>query len=217
MTISAKVVKELRELTGVGMMDCKQALVETDGDMDKAVEVLRKKGLADAQKKSGRIASEGAVGSYIHMGGRIGVLIEINCETDFVARTEKFQELVRNLAMHVAASNPDYVRPEDVPAEKLESEKSIYREQSLAEGKPEKVADKIVEGRIKKYYEQVCLLEQQYIRSDDKKTVRDLINEAISEIGENIQIRRFTRYVLGEGLEKRQDDLAAEVAKAIQS
>lgn len=214
--VTASLVKDLREKTGAGMMDCKKALQECAGDFEKAVDFLRKKGLAAAAKKAGRIASEGAVGSYIHMGGRIGVLVEVNCETDFVARTERFQGLVKDLAMQIAAARPEYVRPDQIPADVLERERSIYREQTLAEGKPEKIVDKIVEGRLNKYYSQVCLLNQPYIR-DDKKTVQDLISEAVAEIGENIQVRRFSRYELGEGLEKRQDDLAAEVAKAVQS
>lgn len=214
MAISAKLVKELREKTGSGMMDCKKALVETDGDLEKAIDFLRKKGLASAGKKAGRIASEGAVGSYIHMGGRVGVLIEVNCETDFVGKTDKFQQLVKDLAMQVAASKPEFVREEEVPSDKLERESVIYREQALAEGKPEKIVDKIIQGRIKKYYNQVCLLNQPYIK-DDSKTVQDIVNEAIAEIGENIQVRRFTRYEMGEGLEKKQEDLAEEVAKVV--
>jgi elongation factor Ts len=214
MAISAKLVKELRDKTGAGMMDCKKALTEVDGDLEKAVDFLRKKGLADASKKAGRIASEGAVGSYIHMGGRVGVLIEVNCETDFVGKTDKFQNLVRDLAMQVAASKPEFVRPEEVSTDQLDRERAIYREQGLAEGKPEKIIEKIVEGRIQKYFNQVCLMNQPFIK-DDKKTVTDYVNECISEIGENIQVRRFVRYELGEGLEKRQDDLAAEVAKAV--
>lgn len=214
--VTASLVKDLREKTGAGMMDCKKALQECAGDFEKAVDFLRKKGLAAAAKKAGRIASEGAVGSYIHMGGRIGVLLEVNCETDFVARTERFQGLVKDLAMQIAAARPEYIRPDQIPADVLERERSVYREQTLAEGKPEKIVDKIVEGRINKYYSQICLLNQPYIR-DDKKTVQDLVSEAVAEIGENIQVRRFSRYELGEGLEKRQDDLAAEVAKAVQS
>lgn len=214
MAISAKLVKELREKTGAGMMDCKKALTEVDGDLEKAVDFLRKKGLADASKKAGRIASEGAVGSYIHMGGRVGVLIEVNCETDFVGKTDKFQNLVRDLAMQVAASKPLFVRPEEVSTDQLDRERVIYREQGLAEGKPEKIIEKIVEGRIQKYFNQVCLMNQPFIK-DDKMTVTDYVNECISEIGENIQVRRFVRYEMGEGLEKRQDDLAAEVAKAV--
>jgi len=212
--ITAAMVKSLRDKTSVGMMACKKALVECDGDEGKAIDFLRKKGLASAEKKAGRVASEGLVGSYIHMGGKIGVLVEINSETDFVARTEKFQELVKNVAMQIAATNPEYVRPEEVPAEIVEHEKVIFREQALAEKKSEKIIEKMVEGRIKKYYKQVCLMQQPYIK-DDKMTVEDLINTAISEIGENIKVRRFVRYVLGEGLEKRKDDLATEVAKEV--
>ena len=215
MGISAKQVKELREMTGAGMMDCKKALVETDGDLDKAVEFLRTKGMASAEKKAGRIASEGAVGSYIHMGGRIGVLVEVNCETDFVGKSDKFQDLVRNVAMQIAAANPSYVSPEDIPTDELEREKRLFKEQALEEGKPEKVVDKIVEGRVKKFYEQACLLHQPYIKAEGKETVQDLVTAAIAEIGENIKVRRFVRFELGEGLEKRQDNLAAEVAAAI--
>ncbi len=215
MGISAKQVKELRDQTGVGMMDCKKALVESDGNLEKAVEYLRTKGLAASEKKAGRIASEGSVGSYIHMGGRIGVLLEINCETDFVARTDAFQELVRNIAMHIAATNPLYVSSDEIPEEVLAKERHIFREQGLEEGKPEKIIDKIVEGRVKKYFEQVCLLQQPYVRAEGKETVQDVISLAVSEMGENIQIRRFVRYELGEGLEKRSDNLAEEVAAAI--
>lgn len=215
MGITASQVKELREKTGVGMMDCKKALVETDGDVEKAVEFLRKKGLAAAEKKSGRLASEGAVGSYIHMGGRIGVLVEINCETDFVARTPAFQELVKGIAMHIAAANPQFVSEDEVPSGNLDKEREIYREQALAEGKPEKIVDKIVDGRIKKYYDEICLLNQNYVRAEGKETVQDIINQAVSEIGENIKVRRFVRFELGEGLEKRQNNLAEEVAAAI--
>ncbi len=212
--ISAKLVKELRDKTNAGMMDCKKALEEADGDMEKAIEILRKKGIASAQKKAGRTATEGAIGSYIHMGGKIGVLIEVNCETDFVARNEIFQELVKNLAMQVAASNPKFVKPEDIPAEVLEKEKEIYREQAISQGKPENIAEKIAEGRLKKFFSEVCLLNQPYIR-DDKKTVKDIITETIAKLGENIQVRRFVRYELGEGLEKKEDNFAEEVQKAI--
>ncbi len=215
MGITASQVKELREKTGVGMMDCKKALVETDGNVDKAIEYLRKKGLAAAEKKAGRLASEGAVGSYIHMGGKIGVLVEINCETDFVAKTDNFQELVKGIAMHIAAIGPQYVSADEIPAEVIEKEREIYRERALKEGKPEKIVDKIVDGQIKKFASEVCLLEQQYIRAEGKETVQDEINKAISEIGENVKVRRFVRFELGEGLEKRSDNLAEEVAAAI--
>jgi len=212
MSISAKQVKALRDKTNAGMMDCKKALVEAEGDMEKAIDILRTKGLAAAGKKAGRIASEGAVGSYIHMGGKIGVLIEINCETDFVAKTDSFQEFVKDIAMHVAATAPDFVRPDEIPADVLEREKAIFKQQALDEGKPEKIVDKIVEGRVKKFYAQSCLLHQPFVK-EDKKTVEQVLNEKVAEIGENIQIRRFSRFVLGEGLEKRVENLAEEVAK----
>ncbi len=210
MAINASMVKELREITGAGLMDCKKALVETDGNIEKAVEYLREKGLSQAAKKSGRIASEGLVSSYIHMGGRIGVLVEVNCETDFVAKTEKFQEFVKNIAMQIAAAKPEYIRKEEVPQDVIEKEKEILRAQALNEGKPEKIVDKMVEGRIEKYYKDVCLLEQPYIKDGDK-SVSTLLNETIAEIGENINIRRFVRYELGEGLEKKSCDFASEV------
>lgn len=213
--ISASLVKELRETTGVGMMDCKKALQETDGDLTKAAEYLREKGMADSVKKSGRIAAEGIVCSYIHMGGKIGVLLELNCETDFVAKTEGFQQLAQDIAMQIAATKPEYVRKEDVPAEAIEKEKEILAAQALNEGKPEKVIEKMVVGRLDKYYKEICLLEQSYIKGDDI-TVGELIKKSISEIGENINIRRFIRYEMGEGLEKRQEDFAAEVAAQVQ-
>lgn len=210
MAISASMVKELRETTGAGMMDCKKALTETNGDMEKAIEYLREKGLAAAAKKSSRIASEGLVSSYIHMGGRIGVLVEVNCETDFVAKTDKFQEFVKNIAMQIAAAKPDYVRKDEVPQDIIEKEKEILRAQALNEGKPEKIVDKMVEGRIEKFYKDVCLLEQPYIKDGDK-SVNTLLTETIAEIGENINVRRFVRYELGEGLEKKSCDFASEV------
>ncbi|NLT96424.1 MAG: translation elongation factor Ts [Clostridia bacterium] len=210
MTFSAAMVKELREVTGAGMMDCKKALVETGGNMEKAIEYLREKGLAQAAKKAGRIAAEGAVTSYIHMGGKIGVLVEVNCETDFVAKTEKFQELAKNIAMQIAASKPEFISKEDVPQDVIEKEKEILIAQALNEGKPEKIVDKMVEGRIEKYFKEVCLLEQPYIK-DDEKTVGQLIAEAIAETGENIKVRRFVRFELGEGIEKKKEDFAAEV------
>lgn len=214
MNISAAMVKELRETTGAGMMDCKKALIETNGNIEKAIEFLREKGLAQAAKKAGRIAAEGAVTSYIHMGGKIGVLVEVNCETDFVAKTEKFQELIKNIAMQIAASKPEVVRKEDVPQEVIQKEKEILRAQALNEGKPEKIVDKMVEGRIEKYFKEICLLEQPFIK-DDEKTVGQIITEAISEIGENINVRRFVRYELGEGIEKRKEDFASEVMNEI--
>lgn len=208
--ITSQLVKELRERTGAGMMDCKRALTETDGEVEAAIDYLREKGLASAAKKSGRIASEGLVDAYIHGEGRIGVLIEVNCETDFVAKTDEFKQLVRELAMQVAALKADYVDREQVPAEVLEREKEVIRQQALNEGKPEHIVAKIVEGRIEKFYEQICLVDQPYVRDNDKK-IADVINEKIASIGENIRIRRFARYERGEGLEKRSDDFAAEV------
>jgi elongation factor Ts len=213
MQVTAQMVKELRERTGAGMMDCKNALVETGGDMDKAIEHLRTKGLASAAKKAGRSTTEGAVGSYIHAGGKIGVLVEVNCETDFVARTDDFQELVRDIAMHVAASDPRFLERSEVTTGDLEAEKRIYRQQALDEGKPEKIVDRIVEGKMDKYYSQTVLLEQPFVKDPDK-TVAQMIAEKVAKIGENIQVRRFTRYLLGEGLEKKQSDFAEEVRQA---
>jgi elongation factor Ts len=208
--ISAARVKELRDLTGAGMMDCKRALQEAEGNMEKAVEILREKGLSAAAKKAGRIAAEGVVESYIHMGGKIGVLVEVNCETDFVAKTAEFKSFVRDIAMHIAASNPKYLSKEDVPEEVIAKEKEILRAQALNEGKPEKIVDRMVEGRIKKYYSEICLLEQPFVKDTDK-TIQDIVNEQIATIGEKISIRRFVRYQMGEGLEKRQDNFAEEV------
>jgi elongation factor Ts len=213
MQISAQMVKELRERTGAGMMDCKAALAETGGDMEKAVDVLRKKGLAAAAKKAGRVAAEGLVASYIHAGGKIGVLVEVNCETDFVARTERFQELVKDVAMHVAASDPRFVRREEVPGDLLERERAIFRDQAAASGKPPQVIEKIVEGKLEKFYAESCLLEQAFVKNPDV-TVGQMVTEAVAKIGENIQVRRFARYRLGEGIEKREADFAAEVAAA---
>jgi len=210
--ISAAKVKELRERTGAGMMDCKKALAACDGDMDKAIDFLREKGLAAAAKKEGRIAAEGIVESYIHGGGRIGVLLEVNCETDFVARGDEFKLFVKDIAMQIAAANPQYLNKEDVPEEVLQHEREILRAQALNEGKPEKIVEKMVEGRIEKFYKEVCLLEQAFIKDPDK-TIRELVLEKTSKIGERIVIRRFTRYELGEGLAKRQDDFASEVMK----
>ncbi|MDN5346675.1 MAG: elongation factor Ts [Clostridia bacterium] len=195
--ISAETVKELRSRTGAGMMDCKRALEETGGDMEKAIEYLRKKGLAAAAKRAGRTASEGLVEAYIHGGGRIGVLIEVNCETDFVAKTEDFRDLVHNLAMQVAAARPQYISREDVPEEVIAKEKEILRAQALNEGKPEKVVERIVEGRLEKFFQENCLLEQPFIKDMDC-TVKDLINEKIAKLGENIVVRRFCRYEVGE-------------------
>lgn len=211
MSISAAQVKELRERTGAGMLDCKNALVETNGDIEKAIVLLREKGLSKAAKKAGRIAAEGLVDSYIH-GGRIGVLIEVNSETDFVSKTDEFKEFVRDMAMQVAASSPKYVRKEDVPQAEVEKEREILKNQVINEGKPAHIADKIVEGKLGKFYEQICLLEQPFIREPSIK-VQDLLNEKIAKIGENIKIRRFVRFEVGEGLEKREEDFASEVAK----
>lgn len=212
--VTAAMVKELRERTGAGMLDCKKALQEANGDMEKAVEILRKKGLAAAAKKAGRITAEGVVDSYIHMGGRIGVLIEVNCETDFVAKTEDFREFVKNMAMQVAASSPRYVKREDVPGDVIEKEREILKQQALNEGKPEHIVEKMVEGRLEKFYKEVCILEQPYIRDPDK-TVQEVLNETIAKLGENITIRRFVRYEMGEGLEKKEDNFAEEVMKQI--
>jgi len=209
--VTAQMVKELRERTGAGMMDCKNALNESKGDMETAVDTLRKKGLAAAAKKAGRITAEGAVASYIHAGGKIGVLVEVNCETDFVARTDQFQELVRDIAMHIAAAEPRVVRREEVTADLLEREQAIFRDQALASGKPANVVEKIVAGKIEKYYSEFVLLEQPFVKNPDQ-TVAQLISEKVAKIGENIQVRRFARFKLGEGIEKRQDDFAAEVA-----
>lgn len=208
--VTAGMVKELRERTGAGMMDCKRALAETNGDMEKAIEFLREKGLAAAAKKAGRIAAEGTVASYIHGGGRVGVLVEINCETDFVAKTDQFQELAKDVAMHIAASKPEFVSREEVPTEVVEKEKQILRAQALNEGKPENIVDKMVVGRVEKFYKEVCLLEQPFVKNPDQ-SVEQMVQEKIAKIGENISIRRFVRYEMGEGLQKRQDDFAAEV------
>ena len=211
MKITAEMVKELRERTGAGMLDCKKALEETGGDPEKAIEVLRKRGLAAAAKKAGRVAAEGAVGSYIHAGGKIGVLVEVNCETDFVARTDEFQGLVRDIAMHIAAAEPRFVSRDEVTDEVLATERRIYREQALEQGKPEAVVDRIVEGKVGKFYAEAVLLEQPFIKDPDK-TIEQLLAEKIAKIGENLRVRRFSRFRLGEGIEKRADDFAAEVA-----
>ncbi|NIO17783.1 MAG: translation elongation factor Ts [Deltaproteobacteria bacterium] len=198
MSITPHMIKELREKTGAGIMDCKEALVEAEGDAEKALDHLRKKGLAHAAKKASRVASEGLVESYIHGGGKIGVLVEVNCETDFVAKTEEFRELARNICMQVAASNPQCVSIEDVPEAVIQKEREIYREQALDSGKPQKVIEKIVEGKLGKFYEEACLLEQDYIRDPEKK-VRDVVADAVAKFGENIVVRRFERFVLGDG------------------
>ena len=201
MEVNASSVKELREKTGAGIMECKKALAESAGDLEKAVDSLRRKGLAAAAKKMGRVAAEGLVGAYIHPGGKIGILVELNCETDFVARTAEFQTLLKDIAMQIAAANPCYIRPEDVPAEELEREREIYRRQAADSGKPEKVVDKIVEGKMERFYSEVCLLEQAFIKDPDRK-VGDLIKDAVAKLQENIQVRRFVCYHLGEGVER---------------
>lgn len=197
MSVDMEAVKDLRARTGAGVLDCKKALAECGGDIEKAVDYLREKGLAKAAKKVGRTAAEGLVFSYIHTNGKIGVLLEINCETDFVARTDEFKKLGHEIAMHIAAANPQYISPEDVPSEDLEREKEIYRKQALEEGKPAHIVDKIAEGRVNKFYEETCLLEQPYIRDPDKK-IKDLVMENIAKIGENIVVRRFVRYAISE-------------------
>ncbi len=208
--ISAKAVMDLREKTGVGIMECKKALIAANGNEEEAVKILREKGLATAAKKASRIAAEGIVESYIHMGGKIGVLLEVNCETDFVAKTEGFKTLVHNIAMHIAAANPAYLNRDEVPQEVLDKEKEIIRAQALNEGKKEQFVDKIIEGRIGKFYKENCLMEQQYMLNPDI-TIEQLVTESIAKIGEKISVRRYTRYAMGEGLEKRQDNFAEEV------
>jgi elongation factor Ts len=202
--ISASAVKNLREKTGAGMMDCKKALVETGGNEEKAIAYLREKGLAKAAKKAGRATSQGLIGSYIHSNGKIGVMVELKCETDFVAKNEKFREFAKDLAMQIAAASPVCVSPDQVPADLLAKEREIFKHQAMQEGKPEAIAEKIVEGRIKKFYSEVCLLEQPFIK-DDKKAIKDLLNDLIAVLGENMQIGRFTRMVLGEGAEAETD------------
>ncbi|MEK6726337.1 MAG: translation elongation factor Ts [Deltaproteobacteria bacterium] len=214
MEVSAASVKELREKTGAGFVDCKKALEETNGDIEKAVDFLRQKGLSAAAKKSGRIASEGVVGSYIHGGGKIGVLIEVNCETDFVAKNEDFLNFVKDVGMHIAAVNPVCVERRELPKESLERERAVVKAQALESGKPEKVIEKIVEGRMEKFYAESCLLEQPFVKNPDI-TINDYLNQTVAKIGEKISIRRFTRYQMGEGLEKKSADFAAEVAAAI--
>ena len=196
-TISAATVKQLREKTGAGIMDCKEALSECNGDISKAVDFLRKKGLATAAKRSGRATTEGIIESYIHMDSKLGVLVEINCETDFVAKNDDFKEFTKNIAMHIAATNPVSIRPEDVPKKTVDKEKEIYRGQVLEMGKPEKIVDKIVEGKLKKYFKENCLMNQAYVRDPDI-TIEDLLNEMVAKIGENITITRFTRFKIGE-------------------
>lgn len=214
MSFTAKDVMALRERTGAGMMDCKKALTETNGDMDKAVDYLREKGIAKAAKKAGRIAAEGIVDSYIHMGGRVGVLLEVNCETDFVARGDKFKELVHDIALQIAAANPIYLAKEDVPADVLEKEKEILKAQAIEEGKPLNIVERMVEGRIKTFYDENCLLCQKFVK-DPSKTIEQLVVEATATIGEKISIRRFVRYEMGEGLQKKTENLADEVAAQV--
>ncbi len=210
MSVTASMVKELRERTGAGMMDAKKALVEVNGDMEKAVDYLREKGLASAAKKAGRVAAEGIVESYIHMGGKVGVLLELNCETDFVAKTDDFKALAHDICIHIAAAKPLCVTKEELDPTLLDHEREIIRAQALNEGKPEKIIEKMVEGRIEKYYKEVCLLDQPFVKDADL-TIEQLISTHIAKIGEKITIRRFARYEMGEGLEKRQDDFASEV------
>lgn len=210
MQVTPQLVKELRERTGAGMMDCKRALVDTEGDVEKAIDLLRKQGMATAAKKAGRVAAEGIVGSYIHGGGRIGVLLEVNCETDFVARTDDFQALVKDLAMHIAAADPRVVSRDEVTDDLLESERAIYREQAIESGKPENIVDRIVEGKIEKFYSESVLMEQAFIKNPDV-TVQEMVTAVVAKLGENIQVRRFARFKVGEGVEKPAVDFAAEI------
>jgi elongation factor Ts len=214
--VSAAAVKSLREKTGAGMMDCKKALNESDGNEDRAIEILRERGLASAKKKEGRVASEGVVGSYIHMGGKVGVLVEVNCETDFVARGEEFQQLVKDIAMHIAAAEPRYVSREEVTADVLDKEREIARAQAKNDpknaNKPDQVIEKIIEGRLNKFYEEFVLLDQPFIK-EPAQTVGEMVTEKVAKTGEKITVRRFTRYKMGEGLSKREDDFQDEVAK----
>ncbi|MBQ9709970.1 MAG: translation elongation factor Ts [Clostridia bacterium] len=214
MNFTAKDVAALRERTGAGMMDCKKALTECDGNAEKAVEYLREHGIAKAAKKAGRIAAEGVVDSYIHMGGKVGVLVEVNCESDFVARGDQFKNLVHDIALHIAASKPEYLCKEEVPAEIIESERKILLAQALEEGKPQHIAEKMVEGRIKSYYEDNCLLNQKFVK-DPSKTIEQLVVEATATIGEKIAVRRFVRFEMGEGLQKKSENLADEVAAQV--
>jgi elongation factor Ts len=214
--ITAAAIKALREKTGAGMMDCKKAITEAGGNEDRAIEILRERGLASAKKKEGRVAAEGVVGSYIHMGGKVGVLVEVNCETDFAARSDEFQQLVKDTAMHIAAAEPRYISRDEVATEVLDKEREIARAQAKNDpknaSKPEQVIDKIVEGRLNKFFEEVVLLDQPFIK-DPSKTMTELVNDKIAKIGETITIRRFARYKMGEGLAKRDDDFGDEVAK----
>ena len=213
MEVNARQVQELRSKTGAGIMDCKKALAEEQGDFEKAIEYLRKKGLSAASKKAGRVASEGLVGSYIHAGGKIGVMVEINCETDFVGRNEDFQRFVKDVAMHIAAANPQFVSRDEVPAATVSKEREILAAQAAEKGKPANVVEKMVEGGVNKFYKETCLLEQPFVK-EPEKTVEQILNELVAKIGEKIVVRRFARFQLGEGLEKKSEDFAAEVAKA---
>ena len=216
--ITAAAVKQLREKTGAGMMECKNALVEAEGNEEKAVDILRERGLASAKKREGRIAAEGIVGSYIHMGGKVGVLVELNCETDFVARGEEFQQLVKDIAMHIAAAEPRYVTREEIPAGVLDKEREIARAQAKNDpkmaNKPDQVIDKIVEGRMNKFYEETVLVDQPFVKAPEK-TIAELVTEKTAKTGERIAVRRFTRYKMGEGLERRDDDFGGEVASLL--
>ncbi|MBI1911627.1 MAG: translation elongation factor Ts [Deltaproteobacteria bacterium] len=211
MEISAAAVRELREKTGAGIMDCKKALAQTQGDLEKAITFLREKGLAAAAKKASRVASEGVVQSYIHGGGKVGVLLEVNCETDFVAKTDGFNELVKDIALHIAAMSPQYVNRNEVPAEVVEKEKQIFATQAKESGKPEQVIQKMVDGKIEKFLKEICLLEQPFVKNPDV-TIEKLVVEAIAKLGENITVRRFCRFKVGDGLEKKTTDFASEVA-----
>ena len=216
--ITASAVKTLREKTGAGMMECKAALNEANGDEAQAIEILRKKGIATASKKEGRVTAEGAVGSYIHMGGKVGVLIEVNCESDFVSRGDEFTQLVKDVAMHIAAADPRYLKRDEVPADVLQKEREILMDQLKNDpknaGKPDDVLGKIIDGRLNKYYEEHCLLDQPFVK-DPSKTIGELVTEKIASIKENISVRRFVRFKMGEGIEKKQDDFAAEVASMV--
>ena len=215
--MSMAMIKQLRERTGAGIMDCKKALAENDNDIESAIDWLKAKGIAKAAKKAGRTAADGLVVSYIHGGGKIGVLLEVNSETDFVARNEQFQLLCKDIAMHIAAAAPEFVSREEVSEDDVLRERAVQKARVIEEGKPEHIADKIVDGRMNKWFEEVCLLDQKYVKSDEGKTVGEVVTDAVSRIGEKISVRRFTRFVLGEGIEKRQDVFAAEVAAQIGS
>jgi elongation factor Ts len=212
MEISVELVRDLRQRTGAGVVDCKKALQEAKGNVDAAIDYLRRKGLATAAKKAGRIATDGLVSSYIHAGGKMGVLVEVNCETDFVAKTEDFQAFVKNIAMHIAAANPQYIKREEIPQEVLEKERDIYHTQAVEGGKPQKVIDKIVEGKLERFFSEVCLLEQTYIKDSDL-TIKELLEAMIAKIGENISIRRFSRFQLGEGLSSQSQPTCSSSVK----